>query len=158
MPNTLPTSMFASLVQAFLSQSGNDPSAARDCLGFELDFHAGVVRVAPHPVRPTLGMVEIEMPDVDLEHAGTPAFLHRLNHAAILRHDWIVTIDDEDQAVLSNSFLIAETDATVLEALIGEGIERAEALSALLLSDFSAAAEPSFSAGILENFNPTDRA
>jgi hypothetical protein len=97
-----------------------------DCAGFEIETPTALVRIAPR-----LGdsaMIEIPVSNLPEPDASTLHLLHRLNNASLLQHDWIASLDDDDQVVLTAVFQLGQTDAIQLEALVADGLERALSL------------------------------
>lgn len=58
--------------------------------------------------------------------------LHNINEAARFEHDWVVSVGVDGTIRIHCCLLISATDATVLQLRMAEGIERGEALLAIL--------------------------
>jgi hypothetical protein len=81
-------------------------------------------------------MVEVQVSDLSERaeplSAATLMMLHQINDAARLEHGWFITISAEQTLQIQYSQPVAQTDATQLEALLAEGIDRAHALLSLI--------------------------
>jgi aspartokinase-like uncharacterized kinase len=98
-----------------------------------LEFTAGdyTVVVLQHPARQDLLVAEVTVDEIDAGSSAAPVLLralHLLNETARFEHDWQVTVSTEDVILLYAIRSIGQTGAADLEALLCDGIERAEAL------------------------------
>ena len=107
-----------------------DPS--EDMLGLEFETVNHTVRVLPLPQDEQRFLIAV---DVLSTAEGTPAsawmMLLRLNFAAIAGHGWVIGLEEGGTLVLSRVVDLASTDASALESLMADGLDRAEALANL---------------------------
>jgi hypothetical protein len=120
---------FLSVLSEF-SRSVGLPDQA-DVQGIEFAAGDYTVVVFPHPVRPDSLVAEVVVHEVD---PGSPTAavlfraLHLLNESARFDHDWQITVSPENAILIYTIRPIGQTSAPDLEALLCDGIERAEAL------------------------------
>jgi hypothetical protein len=57
--------------------------------------------------------------------------LHQPNHQSRLEHDWRISVDASDQISLHTQCNIGRSRASHLQALLAEGMDRAQALVSL---------------------------
>jgi hypothetical protein len=130
-PLTNPT--FESLTRSFLTLIGQDPTRASGISGFEFEYDAYSVAVAP--IGEAKLIVEVGVTALQpAETASVPLLmaLHRLNDSTRGEHGWIATIDDEERLLLSSTFSLAALDAAGLQNAMASAIDRAEVLSAIV--------------------------
>lgn len=98
-----------------------------------IEFAAGdyTVVVFSHPGRSDSLVAEVVVTALDSESQSATALLralHLINEAARFEHDWLIALSPEDAILLYTVRAVAQTHAAELEALLCDGIERAEAL------------------------------
>ena len=130
------SSRFQALLQAFTESTGLPSDDADQALGIEFAAGDFVARVLQHPQHDELVQIEVEVRQLDVDSAAASSLLllHRLNNTARFEHNWLIAIDDDDSLVIATSQPISNTDAAALQALIADGIDRAEALDGLWLA------------------------
>ena len=87
-------------------------------------------------------LVDVKVMRLDNPVAGLSVALHRLNHQSRLEHDWVISVDAADQLSLHTQRDIGRSRASDLQALLAEGIDRAQALLSLC-EGLSSVPEPS---------------
>jgi len=124
---------FELLVSAFLPLVGQDSAQALGVTGFEFDTEA--YSVAVWPVDDAQIMVQVTvaaLQPVEMTDPGLLLMLHRLNEDARTEHGWTATIDAQDQLLLYTLRPLRQTDAQALQDAVAQGLDRAEALSAMV--------------------------
>ena len=124
---------FLSVLSEF-SRSVGLPDQA-DVQGIEFAAGDYTVVVFPHPGRPEALVAEVVVAEVDPGSQSTNALLralHLINESARFEHDWLIALSPEDAILMYTVRAVAQTHAAELEALLCEGIERAEALRAVI--------------------------
>ena len=107
---------------------GDEPS-----LGLEFESEGHSVIVIQHPLHPDQVMVEVSVVALDAQPAAAQlAVLLQLNEAARFEHDWTAGMDGAMQVSLCTTAPAASLSVMDLESLMLEGVERAQALAALL--------------------------
>lgn len=130
-PDTDPA--FESLTQSFLTLIGQDPTGASGVSGFEFEYGAYSVAVAP--IGREKLIIEVGVTVLQpAEAASAPLLmaLHRLNDSTRRDHGWIATIDDEEWLLLSSTFPLVALDAAGLQNAMAFAIDRAEILAAIV--------------------------
>jgi len=89
------------------------------------------VRVLPHPANLDWLIAEVDVVEMAQTSPSAYGALHRVNHAARLEHGWTATCGDEGLLVMHTARPVATMTAADLEALLVDGLERAEALATL---------------------------
>jgi hypothetical protein len=138
----------ARLLGDFLASRG----LAADSLaeGDTLQFTAGayVVGVSPLPGAAGLMTLEIQVRVLDLTDSPFQTrrllFLHRLNESLRQLTGWMATINPDDVLCLSQKWRVHEHSVARLDALVREGLARADALAEVwdAWTDDSGEAEP----------------
>lgn len=125
---------FQALIRSFAQAQGLQASG--DAWGLEFEAEGSTVLVMAHPRQDDHLMVEVQVSDLSERAeplgAATLMMLHQINDAARLEHGWFITISAEQTLQIQHSQPVAQTDASQLEALLAEGIDRAEALRGLI--------------------------
>ena len=124
---------FELLVSSFLSLLGQDSAQSQGVMGFEFDTEA--YSVAVWPVGEDQLMVQVAVAALQAGELVDPDWLlmlHRLNEDARSEHGWTATIDAQDQLLLYTLRPLRGTDAQALQVAVAAGLDRAEALSAML--------------------------
>lgn len=135
-PSPASSTAFITLMRNFAVHSGMPALSDEDAFGAEFEVGAHRCRVLPHPGRDDRLLLEVDVQPVGPDGAELePAIallLLRLNGDARFEHDWSICLDNRHHLILSAWREIAQTPPGELEALLVEGIERAESLSAAL--------------------------
>lgn len=125
---------FQSLLRDFAQAQGLQ--TAEDAWGLEFEADGSTVLVMAHPRQDDHIMVEVQVSDLSERaeplSAAALMMLHQINDAARLEHGWFITISPEQSLLIQHSQPVAPTDASQLEALLAEGIDRAAALRGLI--------------------------
>lgn len=129
-------SQFDALLNSFAKSKGL--ALGQEPVGVEFSTERQSLAVTAHPVAGDLLVVEVAITDPAIRAAEMPQsiwlVLLQINDAARMEHDWTISVDAEGIIRLGCLRHIAETDLSTLEALMGEGLERAESLTDLILS------------------------
>lgn len=75
---------------------------------------------------------------LDYPSASRLLALHQPNHQSRLEHDWMISGDASDQISLHTQCKIGRSRASHLQALLAEGMDRAQALPSLCQGYFVA--------------------
>ena len=122
---------FETLLREFAVAKGLAGDETSMGLEFESEGHSVVV--IQHPLHPDHVMVEVSVVALDAQPAAAQlAVLLQLNEAARFEHDWSVGMDGAMQVSLCTTAPAASLSVMDLESLMLEGVERAQALAALL--------------------------
>ncbi|MFM8547535.1 MAG: hypothetical protein ACKODB_08010 [Betaproteobacteria bacterium] len=129
-------SQFDALFSSFAQSKGLQLEQAAVGVEFSTERHS--LTVTAHPVVEDLLVVEVAIADprvraTEMSQAALLMLL-QINDAARLEHDWTISVGAEGVVRLGCLRRIAETDLSTLEALMGEGLERAESLADLVRS------------------------
>ncbi len=124
-----------------LGVSGDGPT--RDDAAFGLAFAADghICRLLPHPSLEDRLIAEVTVGNLGLDTSsqGTASTLHelinRLNAAARLEHDWVAAVDESNEVILWTWREVQPMSATAVQALLAEGLDRAQTLSDLLQTE-----------------------
>ena len=117
------------LLGTFCQSLGLPEDAQAQGVEFEAGDH--VVLVAADPRSQERLLVDVGVGTIDEQTPALLRMLHQINGAARLEHDWVATIGAASDLRLHTQRNIASTDAGELQALLAEGIERAQALAQL---------------------------
>lgn len=101
---------------------------AEDALGIEFEADGYLVLVAPDPRDADRMLVEVSVTRLEGAPPNLMTALLRLNHQSRLEHDWVISVDPADQLCLHTQREISRTRDSDLQALLAEGIERAQAM------------------------------
>lgn len=124
-------------------------------LGLEFEADGHLVLVAPDPRDASRMLLEVSVMQLETPEAGLLMALHRLNHQSRLEHDWVISIDAADQLSLHTQREIGRTRAGDLQALLAEGIDRAQALVSLCQVIASAPEPTQQAAGMPSTMDPS---
>jgi hypothetical protein len=111
-------------------------------LGIKFEAGGHLVLIVPDPRDADRMLVDVKVMRLDNPAAGLSVALHRLNHQSRLEHDWVISINEADQISLHTQRDISRSRASDLQALLAEGIDRAQALLSLC-EGLCSAPEPS---------------
>lgn len=127
---------FESLVRGFAESKGLPPDDVSAGIEFVTDQES--LLVVPHPARDDLLIIEVNVaefgPDAEPLSREGLFLLHQINESARFEHDWLITIGSEGALQIHSTRSVSDTDVPGLEALMSEGLERAESLRDLLAS------------------------
>jgi len=86
-----------------------------------------------HPLHDDQVLVEVSVATLPVDApASTLALLLQINEAARFEHDWTLLMDSELTVSLSTRMPVAELGVAALEALMLDGVTRAQAVVDLL--------------------------
>lgn len=143
----MPTSQYQALIKDFATHAGLEAFQDEQAIGVDFEVNGYVCRVLPHPQQEERLSVEVDVCRFSSEQAQPSqleaSLLLRLNALSRTEHDWTLGLDEDGHLILWTWREVAATPPAELEALLVEGIDRAEALHAALrpISDKSGAAE-----------------
>ena len=127
-------SQFEALLSSFAESKGLQ--AGNTAAGIEFATDDQSLVVVPHPTRDDLLIVEVQVadfgPEAESLSRGALLLLHQINESARFEHEWVASISAEGAVQIHCVRLISSTDLPTLEALMGEGLERAESLAELI--------------------------
>ena len=106
-------------------------------LGLEIAIGGRKARLLAHEDE-ALAIVEIDVAAVPEDRLLSPDFLlalHQVNHQARFAHSWMAVIDDTDMLVISRTLRAESIPASELLGWVEDGLDRVEALEALLTTD-----------------------
>lgn len=125
------SSPFDTLLKEFVTSKGLPADEASYGLEFESEGHT--VMVVQHPLHEDRLLVEVTVAVLPANpSADLLAMLLQINEAARFEHDWAIYLDGEQQVSLSTTASVAGLSVAEMEALMLDGVERAQALQALL--------------------------
>jgi uncharacterized damage-inducible protein DinB len=91
-----------------------------------------------HPTDSALMVVEVDVAEADPDEIiqrENAWLLHQINHAARFEHGWIAHIDETNVLMISLFQVIPGSTPELIEQLLADGIDRAQALASLWLTD-----------------------
>jgi hypothetical protein len=138
--STSPSERFQALLTEFCASVQMPMDDAALGIEFEADGHR--VLVVPDPRDTERMLIEVNVMRVDTPAHALHMVLHRLNHQSRLEHDWVISVDAADQLSLHTQRDIGRSRASDLQALLAEGIDRAQTLLSLC-EGLSSVPEPS---------------
>jgi hypothetical protein len=127
--------LFQTLLKSYGELAGFEVQNEVEALEFESD---GLnIRVFVDPRQSTRVLVDVVCGSLDeaLDSRGEAdiaMLLHRMNSAAMLEHDWVITVDPARTVSLHHTSDMAQTTAAVLGHLMSEAAERGQALQHML--------------------------
>ena len=122
---------FDTLLKDFAASKGLPADEATYGLEFESEGHS--VMVVQHPLHEDHLLVEVSVAVLPVDPSAVLlAMLLQINEAARFEHDWAVYLDGEQQVSLSTAAPLADLSLAEIEGLMLDGVERAQALQALL--------------------------
>ena len=125
------SSLFDTLLKDFVTAKGLSADDATYGLEFESEGHT--VMVVQHPLHEDRLLAEVSVAMLPVNpSADTLAMLLQINEAARFEHDWAIYLDGEQQVSLSTTASLVGLSVGEMEALMLDGVERAQALQALL--------------------------
>lgn len=112
-----------------------DSLTASGVIEFETD--GGILAtVAPHPNEADSLIVEILVGAIDLATVSRAAdvllALHQVNDRARREHRWVISIDDQVGLLIGRVVAIQGLDLAALQALLADGLLRAQGLQTLV--------------------------
>lgn len=105
-------------------------------LSFSADGH--ICRLLPHPSVADRLIAEVTVGNLGLDHLPPAAVnalhevINRLNAAARLEHDWVAAVDENNEVILWTWRDVQPMAASAVQALLAEGLDRAQTLSDML--------------------------
>jgi hypothetical protein len=125
-----PTSQFLALAKEFAQLLQVPFEESQDLFGLEFETEQFIVRVLPHPQDDHQFLVAVDVLSIEPQASACAlSMLLGLNRSTMVDHGWGVGLEEGDKLVLFRSVAFATTDASHLENLIIDGLERAGALS-----------------------------
>lgn len=124
---------FESLMQELAASHGMVADAAP--LGLEFSCEGLTVLLLPHPLHPERLLAEVEMAPLTAPlTVPLLSLVLQVNELARFEHDWQIVMDAEQHFSLSRSAALPGLTLAELEALLQDGLDRAQSLQALLQS------------------------
>ncbi len=127
---------FRALIESFAKGKSLSVDGEASAIEFECDDQT--VLVIEHPKLTDHLLIEVELSaaagDGNALAPEALLLLHQLNESARFEHDWVVTISAEGTLQIHCSRLISSVDPSSLELLMAEGLDRGDALQALVAS------------------------
>ena len=128
-------SLFQTLLRSYGEVAGFEVQNEVESLEFETD--GLTIRVIVDPRQSTRVLVDVVCGSLDEAldgrgEADIAMMLHRMNSAAMLEHDWVITVDPARTVSLHHTSDMAQTSASVLGHLMSEAAERGQALQHIL--------------------------
>jgi hypothetical protein len=132
---TTDNTLFQSLLKSYGELAGFEVQNEVEALEFESD---GLnIRVFVDPRQSTRVGVDVVCGSLNMGldshgEAKIALLLHRMNSAAMLEHDWVITVDPARTVSIHHTSDMAQTPAVVLGHLMSEAAERGQALQHIL--------------------------
>lgn len=130
-------SRFSQLIQEFAAGAGFADEAIGQSDGIEFESEGFTARLTAHPTSPALMVIEVDVAQAnpgDPHQAKNAWLLHQINHAARFEHGWLAHIDESNILMMSSVQEVDGLNAAVIEQLLADAIDRAEALANLWLA------------------------
>lgn len=120
---------FGRLLAEFCQSVGLAMNEEASALEFSADGHTVVI--GPDPRSQDRLLIQVETPGRQPQ-PELAMLLHQINDAAMMEHDWIISLGAAGELRLHTQVMLAQTTASDLEGLLADGIERAQALAQML--------------------------
>lgn len=123
-----------------LGVSGQSRTPAEAALGLSFSAEGHTCRLLPHPAMENRLVVEVTVGNLGPvlaapgEAGGLHELINRLNAAARLEHDWVACVDEHDEVLVWTCRDVLPLSPASTQALLAEGLDRAQALSEVLQS------------------------
>jgi hypothetical protein len=132
---TTDNTLFQTLLKSYGELAGFEVQNEVEALEFESDGLS--IRVFVDPRQSTRVLVDVVCGSLDeaLDSRGEAdiaMLMHRMNSAAMLEHDWVITIDPARTVLLHQRSDMAQTNAAGLHLLLSEATQRGQALQQML--------------------------
>jgi hypothetical protein len=132
---TTANDQFQTLLQAYAESANFEIQAVAEALDFESD--GLLVRISVDPSQSARLLVQVVCGSLNESldsrgEADIALMLHRMNSAAMLEHDWVITIDPARTVRLHQRSNMAQTNAAGLHLLLSEATQRGQALQQML--------------------------
>lgn len=130
-------SNFDHLLKSLCELSGQDSSGLEGgVLRLEIDGREASVLPARTPagdeaIEITVSAGALTAAD-EWDEVDVLSLLHRVNVAARYRHDWLATLDEDDQMMIKRVRPLEGLSPSDLELLVAEGVDRAASLQGLV--------------------------
>ncbi len=131
-------SPFNRLVREFAQKAGFPANEIEQSDGVEFESDGFTARLIAHPTDSALMVVEVDVAEADPDEIiqrENAWLLHQINHAARFEHGWIAHIDETNVLMISLFQAIPGSTPELIEQLLADGIDRAQALASLWLTD-----------------------
>jgi hypothetical protein len=142
MTSTLAPHFFSDILVALAEAHGLEPGAA-SALGQGFSFTPDGMRyqLLPHREDPEQAWLEVGIAELqELLTSPEPAQLNRLlrtllqlNDRLLHEHDWLISLDEDEQLVLSSPVSLPGVSAHALQLRALQGLQRAQAIRELCL-------------------------
>ena len=134
------SSPFEVLLQEFAASKGMEMDATS--FGLEFECEDVQVFVLHHPLHEDRVLCEVRVAALDEEPgAAVLSLLLQINEAARFEHDWTIVMDGDLAVSLTTTALLQGMNVAELEALMLDGVERAQVLKGMLQELLSASAQ-----------------
>lgn len=130
-------SLYQTLLRDIAAANGLNPDGLTASGVIEFETDGGILAtVVPHPNEADSLIVEILVGNIDLTTMSRAAdvllALHQVNDRARREHRWVISIDDQVGLLIGTVVDIQGLDLAALQALLADGLERAQALQTLV--------------------------
>ena len=126
------TQAFQTFLQDFAQSKG--VASGEQSIGLEFECEGHSVTLFQHPKHENLLIADVSVVILSAHPpAQQLALLLQINEAARFEHDWSILLDAAQQVSLTGSANFSSMSVADLEALMLDGIERAQVLQAMLL-------------------------
>ena len=136
------SSSFDVLLKEFAASKGMDMDSA--AYGLEFECEDTQVFVVSHPLHEDRLLCEVGVASFDeLPPASVSSLLLQINEAARFEHDWSIVMDGDWEVGLTTSAALQGLTVAELEALMLDGVERAQVLKGMLQEVIAASSQES---------------
>jgi hypothetical protein len=128
------------LIEEFAALAGIRPDDSSDLLGLEFRTGTETVRIYPCGTENSLFFLDVcaGPVEVDSTNFATLVQFHRLNDARRWINGWMVTIDEEDNLIVSRRLRAEDLAGADLAAAVAEGLD----LAATCRTEWTSAEDP----------------
>ena len=134
------SSPFEVLLQEFAASKGMEMDA--NSFGLEFECEDVQVFVLQHPLHEDRVLCEVRVAALDEEPgAAVLSLLLQINEAARFEHDWTIVMDGDLEVSLTTTAFLQGMNVAGLEALMLDGVERAQVLKGMLQEVMAAPAQ-----------------
>ena len=130
-------STFDILLNEFAQAQGLD--VAPSTRGIEFECEGNRVYIVQHPLHNDYLLAEVTVTAFEeIPPASVLALMMQINEAARFKHDWFIVMDSEWQVNITTSTPLSGLVVAQLEALMLDGVTRAQELQSMLEGGISA--------------------
>ena len=134
------SSPFEVLLQEFAASKGMEMDA--NSFGLEFECEDVQVFVLQHPLHEDRVLCEVRVAALDEEPgAAVLSLLLQINEAARFEHDWTIVMDGDLEVSLTTTAFLQGMNVAELEALMLDGVERAQVLKGMLQEVIAASSQ-----------------